>query len=441
MTECDVLVVGAGVGGICAAVQAARLRSSVLMVEKASDIGGTGVHSPVGLVCKFHRRDTHEPITRGLHQELFQEAYAWQGEYQDNDVLPTYDHRVLRKRYKDLIDALPNLEVITSTGVVAVTQSKAKQGRQRIEKVSLEDGREVKAKVFVDGTADGNLAALADAPFFKGRASDGRMQSATLTFALKNFDVTKLRNSRTNTWGGYRSLNEELTEIYLKAKADGATSNPKYAIYAFAYPNGQTLLFNCNEVADVDPTLPESVVEARKLAEQYVEELISIIRRHPAFSACDVDFVSPKYGVREGRRIIGDYILTGKDCLNEARFKDAVAAGAYDIDIHDPDGKSSTLKRIPNTQYYHIPYRCLIARDHENLLLSSRCLSGDFEAHSSYRVMSCLAGVGQAAGAAATLACQHAEGCLRNIRASWIRYCLHESGQWTEGPLVQPEEK
>ena len=131
-------------------------------------------------------------------------------------------------------------------------------------------------------------------------------------------------------------------------------------------------------------------------------------------------------------------MLTGEDCLAEARFDDAVAAGAYDIDIHDPDGASSTLRNIPNTQYYHIPYRSLIARGHTNLLLGSRCISGDFEAHSSYRVMSCLTGVGQAAGSAAALAAQHAGGAVREIPASWIRYRLQDAGQWIEGAVEEP---
>jgi len=216
---------------------------------------------------------------RGIHRERFPEAYDPRWNNDDADPLPTYDHAVLAKRYRDLIADEPDLTVITGCGVAAVHQSVAGE-RDRIDAVELEDGRQCRGSVFIDGTADGNLAALAGAAFQKGRETDGRMQSATLTFALKGFDASLLKHPNINTWGGYRSLNDELTEIYLKAKDEGATSNPKYAVYAFAYPDGKRLLFNCNEVPDVDPTVAGSVEAGRAIAEQYVHDLVAICRRH-----------------------------------------------------------------------------------------------------------------------------------------------------------------
>lgn len=431
----DVLVAGAGAGGICAAVQAARMGARVLLVEKAPEIGGTGVHSPVGLVCKFQRRDTLEPINRGLHQELFPEAYGWRGEFDPSDQLPTYDHRKLAERYQALISALPALTVLTGQGVAAVRQQRSESsGKQHLVSVTLEDGRELAAAVFVDGTADGNLSALAGAPFELGRPGDHAMQSATLTFTVTDFDPSRMKNPAINTWGGYWSLQNEMNALYRAHKAEGRIRNPRDGVGCFAYPDGKTLLFNSNAVFGVDPTRPETVRAARELAETYVHELFDLLKtRHPAFQNATLASVSAWMGVREGRRILGDYVLTGEDCLGEARFDDMVAACAYDIDIHDPHGGPTRMQRIPNSQYYHIPYRCLTAREHDNLLLGSRCISGDFVAHSSYRVMSGITAIGQAAGAAAALAARQNPADVRRISPAAIRHQLRRSGQVVEG--------
>jgi hypothetical protein len=434
-----VLVAGAGCGGICAAVQSARQGARVWLVERDAGIGGTGAHSSVALVCKFQRRDTQEPVNLGLHRELFPEAYAWRGEFDDDDLVPSCDHRELARRYRQLLAAEPNITVRTGCAVTKI-EATAAGNRQRIIAAHLADGTRITARVFVDGTADGNLAALAGAEFRVGRDDDGKMQAATLTFAVTGFDVTKLRDPRITTWGGLRSLRAEFAATLVEAQAAGELPPGHYGTGAFSYPDGRTLLFNANHVFGVDPRDPASVARGRAEAEEFVARSWALIRRHPAFAGAKLEFVSNKLGVREGRRIVGDYILTGEDCLGEARFDDAVAAGAYDIDIHEPDGSPTRLRWIPNTQYYHIPYRCLRAAGFTNLLLGSRCISGDFVAHSSCRVMSTVTAIGQAAGAAAALAAQRHDGDVRAVDATVIRYELHRAGQWTEGERHPQEE-
>ena len=169
-----------------------------------------------------------------------------------------------------------------------------------------------------------------------------------------------------------------------------------------------------------------------------VAELFEIIRRHPAFSGASLEMVAPRLGVREGRRVHGDYTLTEGDCLGEARFDDMVAACGYHIDIHDPGGESTRLDEIPGSGYYHIPYRCLVAKDAENLLIGSRCISGTHEAHSSYRVISCVTAIGQAAGVAASLAAALCGGSVRGVSAEWIRHVLRWQVQFVEGPCSAP---
>lgn len=424
----DVIVVGAGAGGICASLAAARSGARTLLVERAPQVGGTGVHSPVSLICKFHGTD-HRPINLGIHRELFPEAYL----HSTRDKRPsaprlTYDERVLFERYQRLLNAEPNLVVRTSTEMTAVSVH-----QRRIQSITLADGAQIFAPIFVDSTANAVLSRLAGMDTMKGRQQDGAMQSATLTFALENIDTSHLRDPDFTTRGGLDSLLEELTRLYRQAKQEGRTTNPRVTVQAFPYPDGKRLLFNSNEVLGVDPTRSGSIKEATTAAQRMVEELIAVVRQHPAFTQSQVSFVSSQLGVREGPRVVGDYVLTQEDCLGEARFEDMVAACAYEIDIHDPDGAEAHMVDIPGSGYYHIPYRCLIARDAENLLLASRCVSATHEAHSSLRVMSGITAIGQAAGTAAALAARLSPASVRGVMASWIRHTLREQVQFVEG--------
>jgi FAD-dependent oxidoreductase family protein len=109
-------------------------------------------------------------------------------------------------------------------------------------------------------------------------------------------------------------------------------------------------------------------------------------------------------GVRETRRIVGDYQLTADDVLSARKFDDAIARGAYPVDIHNPTGTGTILKRLPPGEAYDIPLRALMPKNAEGLVVAGRCISGTHEAHSSYRVMPIVMATGQAAGVTAALA-------------------------------------
>lgn len=430
----DLIVAGAGSGGICAALSAARNGARVLLLEKSPAIGGTGIHSPVALICRFHGTD-HRPINLGIHRELFPAVYV----HSTRDERPccprhSYDEAELGATYRRLLAAEPLITVRVRAGVAAV----AREGR-RLTALTLDDGSTVSAPVYIDATADGNLSALAGCTAMKGRDADGALQASTLTFTLGRIDKSKLRIPEFRSRGGIDSLWDELTPLYRAAKARGETNNPKSHVVVFPYPDGERLLFNSNEITGVDPTVPGSVEAAYAKGRRFVDEMVAIFRRdHPAFAHCEVLQISSRLGVREGRRILGDYVLNEQDCLSAAKFPDMVAACAYEIDIHDPDGGETRMVKIPDPGFYHIPYRCLIARDADNLLLGSRCISGTHEAHSSYRVMSGVTAIGEAAGVAAALAVRLAGGEVRAIPAAMIRHVLREQIQFVEGELTPP---
>jgi hypothetical protein len=429
----DVIVAGAGIGGVSASLAAARTGARVLLVEADEEIGGTGVHSPVALVCTF-RDHNDRPINAGLHREYFPTLYDNPSPPDKNPAqewygtrLECYDHRELLQSYQRLIAAEPNLTVRTGRRVSAVHQIDGE-----IQAVCLEGTQAgwVKAKVFVDSTADGNLSALAGAEFQLGRESDRALQPSTLTFGMTNINFG---GKPPTTWPEMDAFNRELTRYLHAAIAAGEVHVLKKEIFGIPYPDGRGLQFNTTRMLGVDPTRPETVAAARKEGERQVNEIIGVLRQHPAFAEAKLDFVGTKLGVREGRRIMGDYVLTAEDCLRPARFDDMVAACAYMLDIHNPTGSGTHIEQIPAPGYYHIPYRCLIARGHTNLLLGSRCISGTHEAHSSYRVMGPLSAIGQAAGVAAALTALGPKSNVRAIPASAIRWVLREQGQFVEG--------
>jgi hypothetical protein len=431
----DVVVAGAGVGGISAAVTAARAGCRVALLESAREIGGTGVHSPVALVCTwFDKR--HRFINRGLFEEILPAIYD--PEALRVGIIQTYHEAELKAAYLRLLAREATLEVRTSC---AVTAAHSEDGAVR--SVQTADGRTLSAKVFIDSTADGNLSALAGAAFQKGRESDGKLQPGTLTFRVDNVDFRAFGLNPDEPywarWDNFSCVSDGLLPLFAEIRKRGGTSNPREDILCFPDRAGTSLLFNQTRISGADPTDPASMERAMAEGRKQVQEFWDAVRGHPAFRNSDGVTIFEKLGIREGRRIVGDYILTVEDCLNEARFDDMVVACGYGVDIHDPGGSGRTqLKEIPGSGYYHIPYRCLYARDFRNLLLGSRCISGTHEAHSSYRVMPPVSAIGQACGTSAGLMCSLSLEGVRAVRSSWIRHELEAKGQFTEGSIAAP---
>ena len=130
-------------------------------------------------------------------------------------------------------------------------------------------------------------------------------------------------------------------------------------------------------------------------------------------------------GVRESRMIDGEYTLTKEDLLACARFDDSIAVCNYDIDIHSPDGSGTSHYYFPKGEYYTIPYRCLIPKNAENLLVAGRCVSATHDAQASLRIMPTCATLGDAAGIAASIA---SNGNVRSVDTNELRKILKEKG-------------
>lgn len=157
-----------------------------------------------------------------------------------------------------------------------------------------------------------------------------------------------------------------------------------------------------------------------------MREIARFLRRHvPGFAKSYVVQSGVNVGVRETRRIVGDYQLTADDVLSARKFEDGIARGSYPVDIHNPSGSGTVLKRLPPGEAYDIPLRCLLPQKAESLIVAGRCLSGTHEAHSSYRVMPIVMATGQAAGVTAAIAARRGirprEASVREVQHELVR--------------------
>jgi hypothetical protein len=164
------------------------------------------------------------------------------------------------------------------------------------------------------------------------------------------------------------------------------------------------LHFNTTRVVKLDPTNAEDVTRAEIIAREQVFEMYNFLRENfEEFAESTLISTGMQIGVRESRMIDGEYTLTKEDLLSCARFEDSIAVCNYDIDIHSPDGSGTSHYYFPKGEYYTIPYRCLIPKNAENLLVAGRCVSATHDAQASLRIMPTCATLGEAAGVAAVL--------------------------------------
>lgn len=188
------------------------------------------------------------------------------------------------------------------------------------------------------------------------------------------------------------------------------------------------LHFNSTRIVRKNPVDAFDITAAEIEAREQVFELYHFLKDNiDGFQNAELVMTAMQTGARESRMIDGDYVLTGSDLVSCARFEDAIAAGNYDIDIHNPEGSGTSHYYFPEGQYYTIPYRSLIPKGTENLLAAGRCISSTHEAQASYRIMPICSTLGQAAGTAAALASRRRTG-VRDIPVRDLQRLLKEDG-------------
>lgn len=401
----QVIVAGGGPAGIAAAVSAARLGARTALVERYGILGGMLTSGHV------------QPILgRAQGHTFYDEMVALLEE--GHQIRPVVT-RNGREVGLDLEEAKRRLlRLCLESGVYVYLQTPVAAPRMAGDRVrglricTAAGMKDLEGQVVVDATGDGFVAALAGAPFQVGRDSDGACQPASLEFTVENVD----EDCGFTCYGGSDPVTlpdgKPYSQLCREACARGEL--PKNVsivrVHATLRPGERNI--NATQVNGLDTLSVEGSVEAEYLLREQIPAVVNFLRKYvPGFAHCRVKSSASTLGVRESRRFQGEYILSDQDVEQGARFEDVVVHGAWFlIDIHNPAGGGQAEGHSQPAKPYDIPYRCLLPKGVEGLLLSGRNISGTHRAHASYRVMGIAMPVGQAAGTAAALCAEH--GCL-----------------------------
>ena len=421
VAETDVLVVGGGPAGLGAALGAATEGVRVVLAERYGFLGGNATAALVMPFMSYHTQGcaeeavgdvelfptdhgAGEPVIGGalslLIKSLVRSGGAIPPTLRTGYVVP-FDPEVFKWVALDLLDEV-GVEFLFHSFASGVI------GRGHVEGVIFETKSGpivIRAKVVVDCTGDGDVAAQAGAPCEVGNEA-GWVQPMTLMFLVAGFDpqvFDAYAKEHRDQWHGVHGL----WDLIRKAREAGDLELPREDILLFGTTREQVLSVNSTRVVKVLGTdvwdLTYAEWQSRRQMRQIVHFLIKYV---PGFEEAYLSQSGTTVGVRESRRVMGHYRLTVDDVLSARRFEDGIARCSYPIDIHSPVGPGTLRKRVPPGQAYEIPLRCLLPKGVENVLVAGRCISGSHEALSSYRIMPVSVATGQAAGLCAALSVQ-----------------------------------
>ena len=413
MKKYDLAVIGGGFAGVAAALAAARGGAKVLIVEKSNCLGGAAVNCLVNPFMPYwtemdgKRVDLSAGIFKEIHDRL-EHHNAMNKESFLEEKLKYILNEMVAEANIDLLFHAYIFKVEKCDEHIASIVVATKSGEMHVE-----------ANYFIDATGDAQLAYLAGCPTVLGRESDHLCQPMTLCFRVGNVDVEKFYASR-----------EKLKIAHAQSLAAGEMINPREDILVFKTPIHNVLHFNTTRVVRKNPTSPEEVTEAEVLARRQVYEIYDFMKKHAdGLEDSFLMMTAAEIGIRESRMIVGDYVLTEQDCRNCVKFDDGIAACNYDIDIHNPEGTGTSHYYFPAGEYYTIPYRSLIPKSAENLLVAGRCISSDHGAQASYRIMPVVCCIGEAAGSAVGLAVK--QNCtVREIDVKELQNELKRNGAY-----------
>jgi len=411
IAEVDVLVVGGGPAGVGAALAAARNGAKTMLIERWGFLGGMWTAGLVNPLFDYKNKG-------GIIAELVSRLKA-RGAWKSHRFLNTFDPETM----KFILDQMMEESGVTVLFYTLAVDVIVKDNQIKGVIIENKSGRQaILAKIVIDCTGDGDIAAKAGAPYEKGRREDGLMQPMTLMFRLSNVTFHQEK------W-------DQLYELMKEAVKRGV----KYpwrtpSAWIIHLPNKGDAVVQLTHIFKVDGTdawdLTKAVIEGRKI----VMDTVKLFKNIPELESVALIDSAVSIGIRETRRIIGEYVLTLEDMIKGRKFDDGVLTCTFGIDIHEPDPKNVpplpedlVSQKYPTIKPYQIPYRCLVPLKIDNLLVAGRCISGSHEAHASYRVTGDCIAMGQAAGTAAALCVKNGV-TPRELDASLLRHTLKEQG-------------
>lgn len=475
----DVLVVGGGTAGFVAAIAAARNGASVLLIEQHDHLGGTHsggmvmmirsmrhmkapstIQEKKLMVTGYESSFEDEQLVRSIAQEYIDRMLvigsAW-GQKGQAATRQMFDPEIAKWVIEQMVQEA-GVEVWLNTQATDVLMDGNTVTGVVIE--SLHDYIEIHAGVTIDTTGDGEIAAAAGAQYEKGSPEDGRHQPLSLYFAIGGVNLQKtldyMRDHPDEFGRDYvekslqlRSENKPFTMMPFKEQVREALKKGEYPLpygiktidpdaimyvvrtmfrngkfrYDFTYHN-MDMAYNIDGTDRVE--LSKATLAMRELANK-----MAIFYRNyvPGYEDSYLAYTAQSVGVRDTRRIVGDYTLTDDDVLQGRTFEDGIGRYGSVMDVHDKSGKKSvSLVAVGGSGWFHIPFRSLLPKGINNLLVAGRCISAEYNALGSVRSQAASMVTGQAVGTAAALSVK-GNGTPRDLPIAKLQSVLSSQDQ------------
>lgn len=420
--KCQLLVVGGGPSGVCAAVTAARMGIKTMIVDSGNCLGGMGTKGLVGPFMTCYDAKGENMIIRGLFEEVVErlikmggaihpskirqrtEFTAWISE--GHDHCTPFDPELLKVVYDHMCKEAGVKVLYNSHFVHPIMKGNSIKGAVLYTPSGLEAAR---ADMVIDATGDGTVAYRSGVPCVFGDPENNRVQPSSLFFRINNVDTDRLiaevephlPEFRRVNGVSYRCLHWRVAE----AEAAGEWDLARKSVNIWRSVEKDQWVINCTRIHGVDATDAENLTDAEQEGRRQVQLLMNFFHKYvPGCEKATLMGTGSVMGIRESRHPHGDFILPVDDLINGVIPDDNILLSANSIDVHGAMGGPAGGLYMPiKKDMYGVPYRSLLPKNVDGLLLAGRCISADSAAAGAIRVMPPAMAIGQAAGAAAAL--------------------------------------
>lgn len=452
----DVVVIGGGSAGIAAAVSSAKNGAKTLLVESSPMVGSDLL---AGLPIDGCLSSCGEWIVKGFAQELFDECKkmgGYIGDFSDRRALymVAVDPEIMNVAIIELLNKY-GVKTLLYTFAETVVMDK---GEVKGVMATNKAGKfMISAKTFIDCTGDGDIAVAAGADYEIGSKESGILQPVSMVFRMAGVDTEKLLRfvvehpenaglaenpilNKTKEQCAKELYEMGLPKVFFEGSgpllSEGIARGDIYPCSMLAVipvsMERKEVSINSTRISGVNALYPEQLSDSLADLTSQVKICASFLKKSvPGFENAVFSGLAPKIGVRETRRIMGEYVLSTDDILGARKSSLGIAKGGHELDIHGAS-KNHERKQIQDGGSYDIPYGCIIPKGIDNMFIAGRCISSSREAHSSARVMGTCMATGQAAGTAAAMAVKSGVS-IRELSIEHLRKALKEQGAVLEG--------